>query len=309
MEHRENDTLESIIRAAKEMAQRRAQERAQKKAAAESLPAVAEQLSDSTHSTANREPAADINFSDETDKDTTGTNSENTTAGGSVPDDTNELTSTDVPAVTDKLSVSQKTIGELMEEFDACSEQPDNSKSKFIDPDPSEDPIDFSDAAALLSVAQTFSDTLQTAGVHFLEFSVAFISMVKRHYQQDGGGDVRANSLSFLALLALDSWSNDHYTMSDLAEKLQIPKQQLTKLINDLETKGLVDRIHDTENRRRVYIRICDTGRILMDEVKQEMLQSTLHGLRAYSKEELLEMDQCICRLTELMEKFNTEPL
>ena len=307
MEHRENDTLESIIRAAKEMAQRRAQERAQKKAAAEPLPAAAEQLSDSPHSTANREPAA--NLSDETDKDTTGTNSGNTTASGSVPDGTNELTSTDVPAVTDKLSVSQKTIGELMEEFDACSEQPDNSKSKFIDPDPSEDPIDFSDAAALLSAAQTFSDTLQTAGVHFLEFSVAFISMVKRHYQQDGGGDVRANSLSFLALLALDSWSNDHYTMSDLAEKLQIPKQQLTKLINDLETKGLVERIHDTENRRRVYIRICDTGRILMDEVKQEMLQSTLHGLRAYSKEELLEMDQCICRLTELMEKFNTEPL
>lgn len=309
MEHRENDTLESIIRAAKEMAQRRAQERAQKKAAAEPLPAAAEQLSDSPHSTANREPAADINLSDETDKDTTGTNSENTTASGSVPDGTNELTSTDVPAVTDKLSVSQKTIGELMEEFDACSEQPDKNNSKFIDPDPSEAPIDFSDTAALLSAAQTFSDTLQTAGVHFLEFSVAFISMVKRHYQQDGGGDVRANSLSFLALLALDSWSNDHYTMSDLAEKLQIPKQQLTKLINDLETKGLVERIHDTENRRRVYIRICDTGRILMDEVKQEMLQSTLHGLRAYSKEELLEMDQCICRLTELMEKFNTEPL
>lgn len=327
MEHRENDTLESIIRAAKEMAQRRTQERAQKKAAAESLPATAEQLSDSPHSTVNREPAVDINLSDETDKDKTETTTENTAASGSVLDDTNELTSTDVPAVTDKhsttdeisdtdetsdtnkLSVSQKTIGELMEEFDACSEQPDKNNSKFIDPDPSEAPIDFSDTAALLSAAQTFSDTLQTAGVHFLEFSVAFISMVKRHYQQDGGGDVRANSLSFLALLALDSWSNDHYTMSDLAEKLQIPKQQLTKLINDLETKGLVERIHDTENRRRVYIRICNAGRILMDEVKQEMLQSTLHGLRAYSKEELQEMDQCICRLTELMEKFNTEPL
>ena len=297
MEHRENDTLESIIRAAKEMAQRRTQERAQKKAAAESLPATAEQLSDSPHSTVNREPAVDINLSDETDKDKTETTTENTAASGSVLDDTN------------KLSVSQKTIGELMEEFDACSEQPDKNESKFIDPDPSEDPIDFSDSAALLSAAQTFSDTLQTAGVHFLEFSVAFISMVKRHYQQDGGSDVRANSLSFHALLALDSWSNDHYTMSDLAEKLQIPKQQLTKLINDLETKGLVERIHDTENRRRVYIRICDTGRTLMDEVKQEMLQSTLHGLRAYSKEELQEMDQCICRLTELMEKFNTEPL
>ena len=97
--------------------------------------------------------------------------------------------------------------------------------------------------------------------------------------------------------------------MSELAEKLQITKQQLSKMINMLEEKGLVERIHDRENRRRVYIRICDAGREMMDDLKQEMLESTLWGLRPYSQEELLEMDSCICRLIKLMEKFNTDPL
>ena len=41
--------------------------------------------------------------------------------------------------------------------------------------------------------------------------------------------------------------------------------------------------------------------------MKQEMLSSTLFGLRAYTPEELASMDECLCRLMELMKKFNYE--
>lgn len=259
MEHNETNSLESIIRAAKEMPRLRNREKAEIKP--DIQPETELQVNTPAEKTADEEQAEQEILSEST-----------------APVETENRTE---HAVT---------------------------KSPYVDPDPEEEVLDFSDSAALLSAALTFSDTLQTSSVHFLEFSVAFTSMVRRHYQQDGNGDLRANSLAFHALLALDSWSNDHYTMSDLAEKLQIPKQQLTKLINDLETKELVERIHDTENRRRVYIRICEKGHLLMEELKQEMLQSTLHGLRSYSKDDLLELDHCICRLTELMEKFNTEP-
>ena len=60
-------------------------------------------------------------------------------------------------------------------------------------------------------------------------------------------------------------------------------------------------------DRRRVYIRICDSGREMMNQMKQEMLSSTLFGLRAYTPEELASMDECLCRLMELMKKFNCE--
>lgn len=148
--------------------------------------------------------------------------------------------------------------------------------------------------------------SLHTVGIHFLEFAVAFLTLSKCQYQQDCG--LKVNSLAFFTLIALDSWADEDFTMSELAEKLQITKQQLSRLINDLEEKGLVERIHDTANRRRVYIRICNSGRQVMNSLKQDMLASTLHGLRAYNPAELAQMDACICRLVELMEKFNTEP-
>lgn len=145
-----------------------------------------------------------------------------------------------------------------------------------------------------------------SVGIHFLEFAVAFLTLAKCQYQRDT--DVKVNSLPFFTLVALDNWAEEDYTMSELAEKLQITKQQFSRLINDLEEKGLVERIHDKENRRRVYIRICDLGREMMEDLKQDMLNCTLQGLRSYSVAELAEMDFCICRLTKLMEKFDTDP-
>lgn len=146
---------------------------------------------------------------------------------------------------------------------------------------------------------------IDTVGVHFLEFTVAFLTLAKCQYQQENV--VRVNSMAFYALVALDNWADEDYTMSELADKLQITKQQLTKLINDLEDKQLVERIHDTANRRRVYIRISEFGREMMEDLKRHMLDCTLRGLRSYNSDELADMDYCICRLTELMEKFNTE--
>ena len=43
----------------------------------------------------------------------------------------------------------------------------------------------------------------------------------------------------------------------------------------------------------------------MMDDIKRGMLESTLYGLSSYTDEELREMDYCIRKLTELMEKFN----
>ena len=149
------------------------------------------------------------------------------------------------------------------------------------------------------------SNLLKNTGIHFLEFALGFLSLAKCHYQPSH--DMKVNSLPFFALIALDSWADQDYTMSELADKLSITKQQLSHMIKVLEERGLVERIHDTANRRRVYIRICDSGREMMNQMKQEMLSSTLFGLRAYTPEELASMDECLCRLMELMKKFNCE--
>lgn len=157
-----------------------------------------------------------------------------------------------------------------------------------------------------ISAPEEYMTDIHTVGIHFLEFAVAFLTLSKCQYHSNS---LKVSSLPFFTLVALDNWAEKDYTMSELADKLRITKQQLSKMINMLEEKGLVERIHDRENRRRVYIRICDAGREMMDCLKQEMLESTLFGLRSYSPGELFEMDSCICRLIKLMEKFNTDPV
>lgn len=150
-------------------------------------------------------------------------------------------------------------------------------------------------------------EELHTVGIHFLEFAVSFLSLAKTQYQQENG--IKANSLSFYVLLTLENWKEQHFTMSELADQLQIPKQQLSRLINDLEEKQLVERIHDRENRRRVYIRICEPGKETIEDLKQHMLDCTVQNLNAYTEEELEELDHCVCRLNQLIAKFNPEEI
>ena len=84
----------------------------------------------------------------------------------------------------------------------------------------------------------------------------------------------------------------------------RITKQQLTKLVNDLEAMGLVKRIHDERNRRQVYVTLTDDGRNEFEEIKQAMLECTVAGLKDFSEDELEQLGDCLERLIPLLEKF-----
>ena len=93
-------------------------------------------------------------------------------------------------------------------------------------------------------------------------------------------------------------------TMSFLADEMGITKQQLTKLVNDLEAIGLVKRIHDERNRRQVYVTLTDDGRTEFEEVKQAMLECTMDRLKGFSSEELGQLEDCLEKLIPLLVKF-----
>ena len=111
---------------------------------------------------------------------------------------------------------------------------------------------------------------LNQVGCHFLDFAVHFFTLSKGHFRQQNL--VKANSLAFNTLVTLNELADSCLTMSDLASRLEITKQQLTKLVNDLEEKDLVNRIHNPQNRRQVYIRITDHGCTLLKVLREEML-------------------------------------
>ncbi|MDR7149641.1 DNA-binding MarR family transcriptional regulator [Hydrogenophaga palleronii] len=65
----------------------------------------------------------------------------------------------------------------------------------------------------------------------------------------------------YLALLVL--WEQDGLTVSDLGERLHLDSGTLTPLLKRLETAGLLSRLRDVQDERRVLIRLTAAGRQL----------------------------------------------
>ena len=71
----------------------------------------------------------------------------------------------------------------------------------------------------------------------------------------------------YLALLVL--WERDGVMVSELGERLSLDSGTLTPLLKRLESAGLVVRIRDVEDERRVRISLTAAGRKLKSKAEQ----------------------------------------
>ena len=65
----------------------------------------------------------------------------------------------------------------------------------------------------------------------------------------------------YLAMLVL--WEGDGITVSELGQRLQLDSGTLTPLLKRLEASGLVQRLRDSADERRVLLRLTAAGRSL----------------------------------------------
>lgn len=65
----------------------------------------------------------------------------------------------------------------------------------------------------------------------------------------------------YLAMLVL--WEGDGITVSQLGERLQLDSGTLTPLLKRLEAAGLVQRLRDSTDERRVLLQLTREGRAL----------------------------------------------
>ena len=71
----------------------------------------------------------------------------------------------------------------------------------------------------------------------------------------------------YLAMLAL--WERDGLMVSELGERLHLDSGTLTPLLKRLESAGLVGRIRDTADERRVHITLTAQGRKLKTQAQK----------------------------------------
>ena len=144
----------------------------------------------------------------------------------------------------------------------------------------------------------------QLAGKAFLNITNLLYTMTKNMYRHEN--QIRAHSLAFQTLIDLNRLPLDRpsMTMSELAEDLKITKQQLTKLVNDLEEKQLVERLHDKANRRLVNISITAEGKELLERLKNDMLQTTLQSFSDLTDPEIQQLQKTLADAEPLIRKM-----
>ena len=141
---------------------------------------------------------------------------------------------------------------------------------------------------------------IKTARV-FLNFMVDYYALLRRHIVE--ANQFRFQSHGFSMLYTLRDHRNEQLTMTEFAKELGITKQQLTKLVNDLEDQNYVRRSHNTENRRQVYIEITDEGVIALEQMLGEILHEIIKSLEDFSEDEKLRIQEYAGSLSEMLQK------
>jgi MarR family transcriptional regulator, organic hydroperoxide resistance regulator len=87
----------------------------------------------------------------------------------------------------------------------------------------------------------------------------------------------------YLVMLVL--WEGDGITVSQLGERLALDSGTLTPLLKRLQAQGLVQRLRDTDDERRVLLQLTPTGRAL--KTKALTVPERIAGASGCSLDEL----------------------
>ena len=130
---------------------------------------------------------------------------------------------------------------------------------------------------------------------------VDYYALMRRHLVD--ANEYRMHSHGFSTLYALRTYRNSPVTMTQFANEMGITKQQLTKLVNDLEEKQYVVRSHNKENRRQVYIEITDRGVLHLEKMLGEIVHEILTTLSGFSEEDKEKIAECSEIMSTLMRR------
>lgn len=93
-------------------------------------------------------------------------------------------------------------------------------------------------------------------------------------------------------------------TMSGLAGQLKIPKQQVTKLVDNLSVHGFVERSQKEDDRRVIWIRLSPKAVAYLDEYYRKNMAFIRLLESRLSEEETARLNQAVETLGELLPRL-----
>ena len=116
-------------------------------------------------------------------------------------------------------------------------------------------------------------------------------------------GRYRTDSNAFRALCCISRCEESQISLTELTERMHMAKQQLTRLVNDLEEAQLVERRRYASNRRVVYLALSENGKNYMDMVKQSIQCSITKGMEQVEPEDLELLAQAASMIRKALQK------
>lgn len=93
-------------------------------------------------------------------------------------------------------------------------------------------------------------------------------------------------------------------TMGELAEKMNMPKQQMTQIVNKLVEIGFAVRHSDEHDRRIIRISTTPQGDSFIEDNCNQFLDQTLARIDALGEQEAAEMKEAISVIARLAGKL-----
>lgn len=115
--------------------------------------------------------------------------------------------------------------------------------------------------------------------------------------------DIGLTYPQYLAMMVL--WQDGERPIREIAERLSLPPNALSPLIDRLEAQGLVTRRRDADDRRRIFVAPTATGSAL--EGAAFDAQKTVSCQTGLSHEQYMEMRAELANLAERIERELSE--
>jgi DNA-binding MarR family transcriptional regulator len=116
---------------------------------------------------------------------------------------------------------------------------------------------------------------------------------------------LRPHDLTWTGFLVLWTlWIFESMETRDVAESVGISKGTLTGVAKTLISRGLVERIPSTQDRRLVNLELTPAGRALMEELYPEFNASESKIVADLKPRQLHEMTEALRTLVETSERF-----
>ncbi|HET9391158.1 MAG TPA: MarR family transcriptional regulator [Steroidobacteraceae bacterium] len=110
-------------------------------------------------------------------------------------------------------------------------------------------------------------------------------------------GPLEVSSAQFVILATLSSGGQK--SASDLCKGISYDAGAMTRMIDRLEDKGLLQRTRSPEDRRLVYLELTDAGKAAFPRMREISLRVLNRFLRGFSKAEARQLEAYLLRMLE----------